>query len=551
LDVQRRECKIGVEVGHASEAYLDERCPLLLKLTNEDVIPFECVVDVHVMGPPGEVISADEVWTDAVSDAAKVSVIRDLQVGQISPASSVSTIVYVRCREHLALRSIDIVIRSRSVNQGENADEDWDETVKSILLPVKALFASAFSAQWQLFRDKESQYKAKESLQINGTGAELVQAGEGGAEKMEEMPLRAVTPDELPFISSLASLNVSLSVAASTSIELLDVGIALDEHSKYLQLTSSNGQAGQGSSLVRQTEVVGGIWSQGDRWGCVFDIEATCEAKAGTSVELEDGGLRPTGVLLARWRRALTGADANEDQPIENISLIPLPILLPPHLLSRLIVTIPSSLHAEQSLVMLLTVVNPSRLAVDVLVGLDDSRSDFGNPSHRTISVPNLLPKSTRNVPVQLLARSHVQMGVSSIRTLPLVRAWQRDRRRYTSAAAITADAVNSRRTSIESAAASQAPSVSMAVSSSGAGRAMDFTPIVNHRSGAGVPLDVMLRYSTKTANATREGEREQAGQVHTDRPVAAIERNDVTNDLNAHLQTETQRTGLWTIFVN
>lgn len=538
LEVQRKKHNLKVDIQHESEAYLDEQFIFTVKVSNEDSIPLACSLDAHILGPPGEVLNPDEVWFDADAGSTRLSSLRDVFLGKIAPNESIQQVIYAKCKKHLATRTIDFVLHSKS-DEKDDVDSETitSEIVTSKSLTVLPIFSSAYHAQWRLLRDADQQ-------DPKSTPKEITTASIGA--------------DDVTHITAIAALNVGVSVLARQAIRLHRISVVLDSESKHLRIWGSNGS--QQSEQVNKD--ITGSWVMDDKWGGVYDIEMLSESTAGMPIEAEDASLRPTGKLLVEWQRESEG-HADESMRNINTSILSLPLLLPPHLLSRLIVSLPSSTSIEQPLVMLITIVNPSRLAADIFINIDDSSSDFIIQSHRSFTVPNLMPRSTRSVPIHVAPLRFLhQKGAAAVRTLPRIRAWQRDRRQSAPAPSASNPGAMSARSSMDSA----------GVSGTGANRQDELLQIVNQRPGAGVPLEVLLRYTSKTAG----GVGTTAAGAAIALPTAAVGANQLggglmnsnagskdsdentqgqmgntTIDVAAHLQAETQRTGLWTVFVH
>ncbi|MCO5589905.1 hypothetical protein L7F22_043874 [Adiantum nelumboides] len=530
LGVQRKKHNLKIDVQHQPEAYLDEHFIFTVKVSNEDSIPLACSLDAHILGPPGEVLNSDEVWSDTDVSGTKLSSLRDVFLGKIAPNESIQQVIYAKFKKHLATRTIDLVLHSKSDDEKEGDESDSSEIITSKSLPILPIFSSAYYAQWRLLRDadlKESQTTPK------------------------EISTASIGADDVTHITAIAALNVSVSVLARQAIRLHKISLVLDNESRHLRIWGSNGS----QSIEKSSTEVTGSWMMDDKWGGVYDIEMLSENAAGMPIEGEDASLRPTGKLFVEWQRE------SESTKNRNISALSLPLLLPPHLLSRLIVSLPSSTSIEQPLVMLITIVNPSRLAADIFINIDDSFSDFIIQSHRSFTVPNLMPRSTRSVPIHVAPLRFLhQKGAAAVRTLPRIRAWQRDRRQSALASTSSNPVAASARSSIDSAGVSATGTNQLS-----ANKQDELLQIVNQRPGAGVPLEVLLRYTSKTAggvgttaagaaialpNAAMGANQLGGGLMNSDENTQGQTTN-TTIDVAAHLQAETQRTGLWTIFVH
>lgn len=548
IEVRRRRHKLDITLLHESEAYLDESFAITLCLTNTDSVALQCTLDVHVIGPPGEMMSSDEAWVDEHGKEERSNSLREVKLGELAQGATMKQSIVIACRGHLASRTVDFVLKSSAQGEKDGIDGTESETTSSVMLPVKAAFSSSFYAQWRLLRDAGSGSR-RVSMTPTLDGDERKTPNGKNLPDPEEISALAVGADDMAHVTAVAALNVGLTTLAREEIEIVKVDAVLDFESKHLRIWSPSKESG---AIRSQSSTVTGTWRNGDRWGGVYDIEVLSESAAGMPIEAEDASLRPTGKLQIAWRRTKRDDALHGDgRSTCNLATLSLPLLLPPHLLSRLIVSLPASTTIEQPLVMLITIVNPSRLAADIFINIDDSNADFGLQSHRSFTVPNLLPRSTRSVPVHVAPRKSVQANMAAVKTLPRVRAWQRDRRQTAQAA----EMASSTRTSLEGTGAP--PSIGA--------REEELLQIVNQRPGAGVPLEVSLRYTTRTAGGVGTtaagaavmlpsavaGMHSAGGSKADDSAVDPLAAASTTVDVAAHLQAETQRTGQWTIFVH
>lgn len=494
--VNKRSHKVRVDLAHDREAYLEEIFVIEVKIHNEETFALQCLAEVTVLSAAGEG-SHDLVWLQQ-GQPKQAGRLEETELGVIQGGTSATYRIILQCMQSVLAR--DVEIRIKTVIPGDFTEGRNDEMVQILNLPVRQLFVPAFQASWTLVRDSNLAVPPTLARKPSITVSDV---DDGGSEGGSEITLSTHNEGEIRGMSSIAAINVGLSVLAKENILIHSVRLQLDEASKHLRFSH------KAASSSCEWEKVDEVLSIGDRWGTVYDIEVLSETATGFAIEGDDGSLRPTGQLEIRWRR-----ESSLDAESTNISLLDVPLLLPPTLLSRVMVSVPFSTVLEQPLVMLLSIVNPCKLPTEIFVVIDDAKSDFEVLSHKSFSVP-LIAKSTRSVPIHVLftvaASSQNATPSSSIRHLPKFRAWQRDRR-------MKKDAEGE---GVEVAKPATAP----------------FLAIMNQQRGGGIPLDVQLRYSKAPSSA----------------PQHLQDSNGVTGHRSsvAQLQVETQKTGAWTVFAH
>lgn len=484
--VQKLPHRVEVEIHHDQEAYLEESFPINVSVKNDDAVALQCFVEAAGQGLVQEE-SQDRLWIDGKETYVQSGKIEETELGTVQPGSVLSESIRVACHQHLRTRTIEVSIKT--VIPGDYTEGRINETFHTVVIPVKAIFAPSFHASWRVTKDSGLTIPTANSRKPSITISDHDDAG--SSEAGSEWTLSTQIDGDGQSTTALAAINVSLAVLAKEDIFIEAVSLCLNDGSKHLR---GVGGASQDRHLVTE------LWMQGDRWGSVYDVDVLSENTTGFAVEGDDGSLRPTGQLQVEWRK-----EGREASPLPmNKAFFDVPLLLPPHLLSRIVVSIPSSTALEQPLVMLLSIVNPSKLSSEIFVSVDDAHSDFGILSHKTFTVP-LIAKSTRSVPVHVLSKSTNDSTSLDIRHLPKVRAWQRDRR--------------IKREEVEGGVEEQH-------------RQQSTTPIMNQQRGGGLPLEVSLRYSKASSNSNQQS-------------------NGIANEAVAQLQAETLTSGLWTIFVH
>lgn len=501
--VRRRRHEIRVELIHDDHAYLDESFPVRVKITNDDPIALDCKLNVHLLATSGDT-GHDRVRATKQDEVLPLSnALRDCNIGRIEPNASAEQILLLDFKRYLFPRSVEVVVQSAEPGDEKDApegDAPESESIATAEIPVQQLFSSSFSAHWQLFRVSDSQQKPSLTWP---TFVDREGGGPGYVEiSTEELHSQAVGADGAANVAAVANLNASLSVHALEEVTFEQVRIRLDEGSKHLRLLHSSGMPDGSKEENCAFETVCGLWTNGDRWGGVYDIAVVGESFGGTANEEEDEEFRTTGYLEVDWRRSARSETsiASDAQSILNTARIQLPILLPPYLLPRLVVSVSASASSQQPLVMLVTIVNPSHHPSDVLIALDDNHSDFAVLSHKSFTVPNLLSRSTRSIPLHVAARAHAGVADDStplVRALPRVRAWRRDRRQQARQSQQLERDVS---TSVTDGGGSTFATTSTTA------REEELPSIVNQRPGVGIPLDVTLRYTSSKSSAGSGG---------------------------------------------
>lgn len=572
--IKQRQHKVRLEIVHDDEAYVHERFPIRIKVTNEDSTSLSCALDVHVANGVADLSPGGQLQETA---SAPSNLLQNHQLGVIGVGSAVELGLDLQFAEPAARGVAEVVIHSIEPDYSGLAPDDQtagSSSLSTVVVPVKSLFTAAFSAQWRMLRAPLSHA----SLGATTIDDDASSSSSAMTAADSQAPSMSVAEGNAQS-SALASVNVALTVHANRDISIRCIRAVLEPKSKHLRLIAAGNNpmaALEGvASQTHETEVAG-TWAHADRWGGAYDIELLGEGVAGVAVEDEDGSIRLTGHLDIEWRRYMDEDRRNKEADGTavrwNMARVALPLLVPPSLLSRLVVSVPTSVYSEQPFVMLFTIVNPSRLPSDVLIAVDDSQADVVVlQQHKTFTVPNLLPRSTRSIAVNVAARHRggnvpsndasreaaSQPGRGGFRVLPRLRAWQRDRRDT---------ALQQQR---EGHAPTQASAITELGPAAGAGGPLATKddnddrsaaaslpappPIVNARPGVGVPLDIALRYTAAKNMASGGGGvggggglDDGAGQSHGHGHGSA----QTSHDLPARLHAESQRSGMWHIVV-
>lgn len=506
--VRKRRHRVRVDVQHEQEAYLEESFPIRLAIKNEDDVALQCALEAVVQGAAQEG-SGDRLWVRGKEgESGSSSRLEEGSMGVVKPGATMEYTVLMTCQQHLRPRSVELLFKT--VIPGDESESRTSEIVHTAVIPVKPLFGPAFQASWRVVKSASlavplAPSARKPSITVSDVDETGSSEG-GGGETMLANHSDGESAHGGSTTTSLAGINVGLAVLAKEDIFIEAVSMHLSEESKHLRMAVGSGSGGGGGEEAREEKhSVSAVYQPGDRWGTVFDVVVLSENSTGFAIEGSDGTLRPTGQLVVKWRRQSASSPANE----MNVSRLDVPLLAPPHLLPRIVVSVPSSTTLEQPLVMLLSIVNPSKLSSEIFVSIDDAHADFGILSHKTFTVP-LMAKSTRSVPVHVLSKSVRGAPAHGVRHLPRLRAWQRDRK------------VKREEGGEEKEQAAQPAPPAPPI------------PIMNHQRGGGLPLEVELRYS-KTAAGSLSNHQASGGS---------------NGSILAQLQAETQRTGAWTIHV-
>ncbi|UZJ54555.1 hypothetical protein CBS101457_003875 [Exobasidium rhododendri] len=514
--IQKRQHKVTVNITHQTEAFLEEAFPITLVIRNEDAVALQCLVEVAMQGSPPD-DATDRLWIMNKKAETMASRLEEVEVGVIETGATLSHTIFLSCQQHLRPRTVELVVKT--VIQGDHTESRTSESFHTVTVPLKQLFNATFHAAWRAVNDSTlglplpdgASAIAGRKPSITVSDMDEKESNEGGG---ETTLLKHIERDaQTTTSSSIASVNASVAVLAKEEIFIRAVTLLLNKESRHLRIPT----LGPDPNLQIERLNVSSSWMNGDRWGAVFDVEILNESITGFAIEGDDGVLRPTGQLEIQWRRNNDISTTGEETM--NLSHVEVPLLAPPHLLPRIVVSVSSSTTFEQPLVMLLSIMNPSKLSSEVFVTMDDALSDFGILSHKSFTVP-LMAKSTRSVPVHVLSKSVKGAAISQgIRHLPKLRAWQKDRRIKKERGAEE----NAGLSSLSSTTASSSPLPAPDV-------AATYTPIMNHQRGGGLPLEVQLRYS-KSTSTSQQSSSSQANLIN-------------------QLQAETQKSGAWTVYL-
>lgn len=513
--VRHRTHNVKVQLDHDQVAYLDEKFPLTINVSNEDSVELDVRLSVQISSQISSPKDTASAWIGLNAEKLEaINTLSEQQLGWIKPGHSVSLLVFLSFQHSLTTRNVEVMAHTSEKHEGEGMNFHESETHQFVSIPVQQVFKGTFSAQWRLYRFLNS---TRFHIPASSGRHDMDESSRYVEITSDELHSHAIGSESSSQVSAVAAINAALAILTS-AINLLDVRVSLNPNSRHLRLLDKD--------LSLHSEQLVGEWSNGDRWGTVFDIEVSSENTAGVSIEDEHGFLRSTGNLEITWQRATSLASSKS---VINISSVPLPLLLPPHLLSRIIVSVSTSISNQQPLVILLTIINPSKLPSDVFIALEDSQSDFEILSHRSFTVPNLLPRSTRSIPVHASIKEDPAEQDSALRALPRVRAWQRDRRQHTD------------------------QSVSEHEAGDPASNKEEDIPIINQRSGVGIPLDVILRYnnvSKSHVNSTAHTSPSKGDNLPSSNEERSKSNEQQSADLVQHLLLENQRLAQWSIYV-
>lgn len=453
--VSRKKHNIRVEVVHEEFAYLDEDLVVTIRLHNDEESPREgeeevdCSVDVVLQSGEAKLVCEEQ---------ESIAMLQGIAFDKIKSGSMVEKTFTARVSQ---VAAFEVVVRASSTvapTGSHAAETHTSELLHHLSLGLRPAFSCQFSAAWRVGEAKSRQITPPSNSNSNsnsnggGGGGTTTPDSDSGSE-VDGVSSLGINLDQAP-VSTIAAVNACLNVTAPTMLVIETVELVLDPANKYLrQLEDQESEAG----------VVGGEWIRGDRWGGVYDVEVLSAGPVSNTEEQETVG--PTGHLEVTWRRSTSSSSAAG----VTTTRLPLPLLVPPHLLARLVVSAAPVASLEAPLVVLLSLVNPSKKsAVDVFVVLDEhERSAFHLSGPRSFTVPNLLPRSTRSVPVQMYARAE------GLQYLPRIRAWQKERAEKQG---------------------QQGP----------AGAAT----IINETQGGGVPLEVRFRHGTGAASLSAVGQK-------------------------------------------
>ncbi|CEH15433.1 FOIE GRAS [Ceraceosorus bombacis] len=520
---RRRPHRVDVKIDHPTVAFLDDATPVDVAVTNQDDESLHCTVDAVIAPAPAGTNAAliaqatrDVLFVTPETAQTHERNVRDMSLGILQPRETKTQRFFVRTCGHAAHRFVDVFVRSippaslesaslRSPGGTPQPHPLTFESSHSVTLDARAMFTSTHGAAWREPRD------APQELSRTPTRNHFLEASDStiGDESSDGGDsFNAFQVDSNTSHSTVANVTSCLHILGEQKILISSVALELDPGSTHLRLDKSD--ISEAAQTITDDE-----WSGGDRWGTVHEIEVlnrsaaeVSNARAGheatTSSWSPDGTVRPTGVLAVAWRRL----DADEAPTSRlNLTRLPIPALLPPHLTARLLVASPPVALLDQPFVMLFTVVNPSpTLTADVFVGLDSSEV-FLLAGPRTLSIPNLVPRSTRSVPVRVVARAEGRF------VLPRVRAWDRRPRFYpastkaatklghaASASIVSQASANAAPTSANNARGSDeygSPSPSSIPREMGGEEVGAQAIVMNERAGFGIPLKVKWRPST------------------------------------------------------
>lgn len=524
--VRPRRHKLSVTLVHNQSAYIQETFSVRIELSNTDAVDLDCLLSARMSG--GTVRLAQD--NDPNAAGTSLSELQECSLGKVAAGSVLSKTIYF-CFEQDRPRGIaDVVIRARESEADASSSEvtQYSEYHTNVNVALQRLVTATYSAQW------------RQSNRSSVLGPDDDTSSTSSVMTAGDLQTSTVGHDSIASRSAFVNLNVALTFHCDEAITVKRVRIILSPNHPHLRLLRHALVADSAGNKLQETSV-GGEWIDGDRWGGSYDLEVLSENAAGAPMEGEDGIIGSTGHLEVEWSRQGSKNHSSSAEQ-DSIASLALPLLIPPYLLSRLIVSLPTVVSGEQSFVMLITIVNPSKLPSDVLIGIDDSVADFSILSHRNFTVPNLLPRSTRSIPIHVSYRGAGTMATQApgspsksggaapiLRVLPHVRAWQRDRRDIPKATQ-QPDSREEGTSELETAHKMYAET--------------ERPPIANARPNVGIPLDVALRYSSSTRSANAGGFDSSTG--------ARLEHSgglgSGAGDLAARLSAENQRHGIWTI---
>ncbi|SPO41088.1 uncharacterized protein PSFLO_06570 [Pseudozyma flocculosa] len=304
--VRPRSYRLEPSASHLDTAYLDERFPIVLKLTNRESVPLRCAADLGLQ-------AAYEGMDDTLQcggDAPPSAQVRDHDCGTVAPGQTVEVPFWLRAARREGVRIVDVVVRSwpaRSAadggggGDGHNDDDNEEEeetrgaseTTLSIRIDVVPAFRVSFRPIWTA--DEPGGGEAKALLDLSDGDADnsdddafTDEDGQGGTIRR--------TPPRRRRRQRRVDVETTFEMRGPSPIEVRSIDVQLPSSRRGAITMAQDSAAESDAHTDVQLQDVLGRWERGDAFG-VYHAFLVPSTRDGDDDDDSDEGFDKTACL--------------------------------------------------------------------------------------------------------------------------------------------------------------------------------------------------------------------------------------------------------------
>ncbi|KDQ13969.1 hypothetical protein BOTBODRAFT_110665 [Botryobasidium botryosum FD-172 SS1] len=346
--VRSRPHLIHVAFKHDSPAYVNERYPVIIEISNVDERDLQIHVDALLQ--PTEDDSVNDITID---DQTSTGMIKGVDFGTVSSGDAILKTIYLMSRGSAGERVIDISIQSRIADTAPDADaEHASEMLQTLVIPTSRPLDTTFDIAYHRVPDM----------------------------RRPLLDLATFDADTNVFDArSRATIAGRIICAGPSDVELISVRLDKKQVEQARLSSSSLDETDDCFPLVCRT---------GDAYLLSFVVDISTDEfnDEEDEKENEDAGSAFPGTIEVMWRRA-----GSNEQP--STTQIFVPRLRPPEDGAMALVRPPPTaiLHTPFALALVIKNEHSYRTA-DVVLQLDSSESSFVVSGPRNTRLKALLP---------------------------------------------------------------------------------------------------------------------------------------------------------------